>query len=77
MVRALLNQRRCKTLPRAREKTWIASASRCEAIPWHGQHLTPGSTGQISAVTFCAKTCTKAAIKNLLGEPGVNVCFYS
>jgi len=35
------------------------------------QHLTSGSTGQISAVTFCAKTRTKAAIKNLLGEPGV------
>gem|GEM_PF-6892256 len=29
-------------------------------------------TGQISAVTFCAKTRTKAAIKNLLGEPGVS-----
>jgi len=34
-------------------------------------HLTSGSTGQISAVTFCAKKRTKAAIKNLLGEPGV------
>jgi hypothetical protein len=33
--------------------------------------LTNGCTGQISAVTFCAKTRTKAAIKNLLGEPGV------
>jgi hypothetical protein len=32
---------------------------------------TNGCTGQISAVTFCAKTRTKAAIKNLLGEPGV------
>lgn len=34
-------------------------------------HLTSGCTGQISAVTFCAKTRTKAAIKILLGEPGV------
>jgi hypothetical protein len=33
--------------------------------------LTNGCTGQISAVTFCAKTRTKVAIKNLLGEPGV------
>jgi hypothetical protein len=37
-----------------------------------GRQLTNGCTGQISAVTFCAKTRTKAAIKNLLGEPGVN-----
>jgi hypothetical protein len=36
-----------------------------------GKRLTNGCTGQISAVTFCAKTRTKAAIKNLLGEPGV------
>jgi hypothetical protein len=35
-------------------------------------HITNGCTGQISAVTFCAKTRTKAAIKNLLGEPGVS-----
>ncbi len=35
------------------------------------QQLTSGCTGQISAVTFCAKTRTKIAIKNLLGEPGV------
>jgi len=35
------------------------------------QQLTNGCTGQISAVTFCAKIRTKAAIKNLLGEPGV------
>ena len=34
-------------------------------------HLTSGCTGQISVVTFCAKTRTKAAIKILLGEPGV------
>ena len=34
-------------------------------------HLTNGCTGQISAVTFFAKTRKKAAIKNLLGEPGV------
>jgi len=34
-------------------------------------HITNGCTGQISAVTFCAKKRTKAAIKNLLGEPGV------
>ena len=34
------------------------------------QLVTSGCTGQISAVTFCAKTRTKAAIKNLLGEPG-------
>jgi len=33
--------------------------------------ITSGCTGQISAVTFCANTRTKAAIKNLLGEPGV------
>lgn len=33
--------------------------------------LTNGCTGQISTVTFCAKKRTKAAIKNLLGEPGV------
>jgi len=37
-------------------------------------HLTNGFTGQISAVTFCAKRRTKAAIKNLLGEPSVS-CF--
>lgn len=35
------------------------------------QQLTNGCTGQISAVTFCAKIRTKAAIKNLLGEPSV------
>jgi len=35
--------------------------------------LTNGCTGQISAVTFCAKPRTKAAIKNLLGEPGVKL----
>jgi hypothetical protein len=34
--------------------------------------LTSGYTGQIFAVTFCAKKRTKAAIKNLLGEPGVS-----
>jgi hypothetical protein len=34
-------------------------------------HITNGCTGQISAVTFCAKRRTKAAIKSLLGEPGV------
>src|SRR5690606_32197803 len=33
--------------------------------------ITIGCTGQISAVTFCANTRTKAAIINLLGEPGV------
>ena len=33
--------------------------------------ITIGSTGQISAVTFFAKKRKKAAIKNLLGEPGV------
>ena len=36
-----------------------------------GKCLTNGCTGQISAVTFCAKIRTKVAIKNLLGEPGV------
>jgi hypothetical protein len=36
------------------------------------QGLTNGCIGQISAVTFCAKKRTKAAIKNLLGEPGVS-----
>ncbi|CUS41283.1 hypothetical protein MGWOODY_Tha801 [hydrothermal vent metagenome] len=35
--------------------------------------ITIGSTGQISAVTFFAKKRKKAAIKNLLGEPGVSV----
>jgi hypothetical protein len=35
------------------------------------QRVTSGCTGQISAVTFFAKTRKKAAIKNLLGEPGV------
>ena len=30
-----------------------------------------GGSPQISAVTFCAKTAQKAAIKNLLGELGV------
>jgi hypothetical protein len=30
-----------------------------------------GGRSQISAVTFFAKTRTKVAIKNLLGEPGV------
>ncbi len=34
--------------------------------------LTNGYTGQISAVIFFAKISTKAAIKNLLGEPSVN-----
>ncbi len=34
-------------------------------------NLTNGCTGQISAVTFFAKRRTKAAINNLLGEPGV------
>jgi len=34
--------------------------------------ITNGSTGQISAVTFFAKKRKKAAIKNLLGEPGVS-----
>ena len=33
--------------------------------------ITPGCTGQISAVTIFAKTRKNAAIKNLLGEPGV------
>jgi len=33
--------------------------------------LTNGSTGQMFAVTFYAKKRIKAAIKNLLGEPGV------
>jgi hypothetical protein len=33
--------------------------------------LTSGSTGQISAVTIFAKKRKNAAIKNLLGEPGV------
>lgn len=33
--------------------------------------LTNGCTGQISAVTFFALRSKKAAIKNLLGEPGV------
>jgi len=37
----------------------------------NNQQLTSGCSGQISAVTFCAKTSTKTAIKNLLGEPGV------
>jgi len=36
------------------------------------KYLTSGCTGQIFAVTFCAKTRTKTAIKNLLGEPGVS-----
>jgi len=40
-----------------------------------GLALTSGCTGQISAVTFCAKTRTKVAIKNLLGEPGVSPSF--
>jgi hypothetical protein len=35
--------------------------------------VTNGCTEQVSAVTFCAKTRTKAAIKKLLGEPGVEV----
>jgi hypothetical protein len=35
--------------------------------------ITNGCTGQISAVTFCAKKRTKAANKNLLGEPGVMI----
>jgi hypothetical protein len=33
--------------------------------------LTNGCTGQISAVTFFVLRSKKAAIKNLLGEPGV------
>ncbi len=33
--------------------------------------ITNGCTGKISAVIFCAKIRTKSAIKNLLGEPGV------
>jgi hypothetical protein len=33
--------------------------------------ITNGCTGQISAVTFFALCSKKAAIKNLLGEPGV------
>jgi hypothetical protein len=37
----------------------------------YNQNITNGCTGQISAVTFCAKIRTKVAIKNLLGEPGV------
>jgi len=35
--------------------------------------LTNGSTGQMFAVTFYAKKRIKAAIKNLLGEPGVSM----
>jgi hypothetical protein len=35
------------------------------------KNITSGCTGQIFAVIFCAKARTKAAIKNLLGEPGV------
>src|SRR5699024_7846698 len=38
---------------------------------YRSKNLTIGCTGQISAVAFCAKTRTKGAIKNLLGEPGV------
>ena len=38
----------------------------------NNEPLTNGCIGQISAVTFCAKSRTKAAIKNSLGEPGVN-----
>jgi len=34
-------------------------------------HLTNGCTGQISAVTFCAKNMHKSRHQNLLGEPGV------
>jgi hypothetical protein len=37
--------------------------------------LTNGCTGQISAVTFFVLRSKKAAIKNLLGEPGVK-CQY-
>jgi hypothetical protein len=40
-------------------------------ISEHRAGLTNGCTGQISSVTFFAKTRKKAAIKNLLGEPGV------
>lgn len=36
--------------------------------------LTNTCIGQISAVTFCAKTRTKAANKNLLVEAGVSSC---
>ena len=41
-----------------------------------GHHITNGCTGQICAVTFCAERCTKAAIKNSRGEPGVRGLMY-
>jgi hypothetical protein len=43
-----------------------------ESVLFASKAITSGCTGQIPAVTFCAEIRTKAAIKNLLGEPGVS-----
>ena len=63
----LAGSKTCQTSP---EHWYVGSPLRTCAVP--GTQPS-GCTGQISAVTFCAKTRTKAAIKNLLGEPGVSV----